>query len=336
MNNTKNKRNVFLLIFISFGVLYFTLKDNFNEVIDNIITINLWWFLLALLLMFGYWLFRSIAYKDIIDNFDPKYSIKRAFGLTMLTQFFNGVTPFASGGQPFIVYTLKKDGIDASKGTNVVVQDFIAYQIALILIGTIAVVYNYYFHIFNEVVLLKEIVTLGYIINVVVVISLFVLSFAKNMNKFFIKLIIKLLSRGKLIKYKENTLQKWDDRINSFHDGALLLFKDKWFFLRLISYNILALLSHYLIPLALLYGMGDYTSLLGHESIFTSAYIFLVASFIPIPGSTGGLEFAFIAFFSNFISGSVVGSVMLLWRFVTYYLGVLIGAIVFNIWKRRI
>lgn len=336
MNNTKNKRNVFLLIFISFGVLYFTLKDNFSEVIKNIITINIWWFLASLLLMFGYWLFRSIAYKDIIDNFDPKYSLKRALGLTMLTQFFNGVTPFASGGQPFVVYTLKKDGIDAGKGTNVVIQDFIAYQIALILIGTIAVVYNYYFHIFSEVVLLKEIVTIGYIINVVVVIGLFVFSFAKDLNKFFIKLIIKLLSRGRFVKYKEQTLQKWDDRINSFHDGALLLFKDKWFFLRLISYNILALLSHYLIPLVLLYGMGDYTSLLGHESIFTSAYIFLVASFIPIPGSTGGLEYAFIAFFSNFITGSVVGSVMLLWRFVTYYLGVLIGAIVFNIWKRRV
>jgi glycosyltransferase 2 family protein len=335
MNNNKNKRNVSLLLIISLGVLYFTLKDNFNEVIANIININIWWLLVAIFLVSGYWLFRAIAYKDLIDNFDPDYKFKRAMGLTMLTQFFNGITPFSSGGQPFVVYTLKKDGISASKGTNVVVQDFIAYQLALITIGTVAVIYNQIFHIFKEVPILKEVVTIGYLMNLAIMIGLFILSFAKDMNKYFVKLIIKILSRSKLIKYKEKALNTWDERINSFHDGALLLFKDRYFFIRLISYHIISLLCFYLVPLVLIYGMGDYTSINGHEAIFTSAYIYLVSSFIPVPGSTGGLEITFFAFFSNFIGGTMLGSVMLLWRFITYYLGVFIGAIVFYIWKRR-
>jgi glycosyltransferase 2 family protein len=335
MNNIKNKRNVLLLVIISLGVLYFTLKDNFNEVIDNIININIWWLLASLFLVFGYWLFRAIAYKDLIDNFDPDYNFKRAFGLTMLTQFFNGITPFSSGGQPFVIYTLKKDGINASNGTNIIVQDFIAYQTALIIIGTIAIVYNQIFHIFREIPFLKDVVTIGYLVNLSVMLGLFVFSFAKKMNKYFVNFLIKLLCKLRLVKYKDRALEIWDERINAFHNGALILSKDKTFFIRLVMYHIVSLVSFYLVPLTLIYGMGDYTSITGHEAIFTTAYIFLVGAFIPVPGSTGGLEFTFFAFFSNFITGTMLGSVMLLWRFLTYYLGVFIGTFVFYIWKRR-
>jgi uncharacterized membrane protein YbhN (UPF0104 family) len=61
----------------------------------------------------------------------------------------------------------------------------------------------------------------------------------------------------------------------------------------------------------------------------------LIGSFVPIPGATGGLEYAFTQFFGVFIIDPALTLIMLLWRTTTYYLGVIVGAILLNIRKKR-
>lgn len=330
-----NKFNIVILITLSFLVLYFSLKDDFAGIIQTIMDINFWWFLIGVILMFGYWFFRALAFHGLVLKFDKKYDFKRTFGLIMLTQFFNGVTPFATGGQPLVVYTLKKDGLKVSDSTNIVVQDFITYQIALITLGSLAILYNYLFNIFAEVQLLKEIVLVGFLINVAVVIGLFTVAFARKFNQMVVKYSIKIMSKLKIVKDKDKVIDRWEEKINNFHDGASILMKDKKHFAMNILLNATAMISLYLIPLAILFSMRDYYSINGLTAIVTSAYIMLVSAFIPSPGSAGGIEWAFIAFFSNFITGSVLNAMMILWRLLTYYMGLTIGAIVFNIWRKR-
>ena len=88
-------------------------------------------------------------------------------------------------------------------------------------------------------------------------------------------------------------------------------------------------------PLTILYSTGDYTSFNAFLAIITSAYVMLIGSFVPIPGGTGGLEYGFFAFYGNFLSGSRLTAIMLVWRTLTYYLGMIIGAIAVNIKKER-
>ena len=71
------------------------------------------------------------------------------------------------------------------------------------------------------------------------------------------------------------------------------------------------------------------------ESIIASAYIMMVGSFVPIPGGTGGLEYAFVVFYSNFIKGPVLNAIMLLWRFITYYFGMIVGAITLTLKRKK-
>ena len=77
--------------------------------------------------------------------------------------------------------------------------------------------------------------------------------------------------------------------------------------------------------------MNDFTSFNLFLSIVASAYVMLMGSFVPIPGGSGGLEYGFIAFFGNFLVGSKLTAIMLIWRFITYYLGMIVGAIAMNI-----
>ena len=74
--------------------------------------------------------------------------------------------------------------------------------------------------------------------------------------------------------------------------------------------------------------MGKTNGLNPGVAIITSAYIMIIGSFVPIPGATGGLEYGFVQFYGNFFTGSILSATMLVWRFITYYCGIIAGAII--------
>lgn len=332
INNMKKKiLNYVLLALVTALVLYFSLKDNYRKIISQILTMNIWYLLLAFILLIIFWLFRTYPMYSFCKKINKTFKYSDAFLLTLRTQFFNAVTPFATGGQPYQIYYIKKCGLNYAESTSVVLENFIVYQIALVLLGLISLFTNKIFHIFKNVLFLQKLIALGFIINTLVIVVMFIVAFSKSMNKKLINFQINLLSKLHLVKNREETLEKWDTNINNFHKSAKILLKNKKSFIINILCNLVALSSLYLIPLFILYAMGDFKSVQGLISIVTSAYIMIIGSFVPIPGATGGLEYGFLQFYGNFVSGSKLKALMLVWRFITYYFGMIIGAIALNI-----
>ena len=67
--------------------------------------------------------------------------------------------------------------------------------------------------------------------------------------------------------------------------------------------------------------------------LIASAYVMLIDSMMPTPGSTGGLEYGFMSFFSVFVKGAKLSALMIVWRMITYYFGLIMGSIVLGIDK---
>ena len=55
-----------------------------------------------------------------------------------------------------------------------------------------------------------------------------------------------------------------------------------------------------------------------------------MAAFVPIPGASGGIEYGFIKFFGNFMPVVILNSLLITWRFITYYLGMILGGFLFS------
>ena len=333
ISNMKKKLNFIVLAFITILVLYFSLKDNFNSIVSQILNMNVWYLIIAVILLFLFWIFRTYPMYSFCRKINKNFKYRNALLLTLRTQFFNAITPFATGGQPYQVFYLKQAGIDYASSTGVVLQNFIVYQIALVLLGLIALIVNNVFNIFNKVYLLQRLIALGFIINTLVIVVMFCVAFSKKMNKALIKLAINVLTKLHIVKNKEEKIKKWDESINRFYNSDKILFKDKKTFILNIVYNLIALSCLYLIPLFVLYSMGNFDAFDAGTAIVTSAYIMIIGSFVPIPGGTGGLEYGFVAFYGNFVSGSILSAMMLVWRFITYYFGMIVGAIALNIKK---
>ena len=323
--------NIILLIIFTGIVLYFSLKDNFSATVNQILTMDIKYLLIAILLLFIFWIFRSYPMYSFCKKINKDFKYKNSFQLTLRTQFFNAVTPFATGGQPYQIYYLKQCGINYAASTGVVIQNFIVYQIALVTLGLIALFCNKIFNIFHKVYILQKLIALGFIINTLVIVVMFAVAFDRKLNKKLINLGITILTKLHIVKNKEAQLKKWDESINNFHESAKRLLRDKTDFIGNIVYNFLALCCLYLIPFFVYLAMHKNGAINPGISIITSAYIMIIGSFVPIPGATGGLEYGFVQFYGNFFAGSVLSATMLVWRFITYYFGLIVGAIALNI-----
>lgn len=330
----KKVANVIVLALVTCLVLYFSLKDNFNTIINEIINVNIFWLVISFLLAISFWFFKAIATTRIANIFKKDYSIKQGMRLVLETNFFHAITPFAVGGQPYEIYSLKKSKLKITEATNVSIVNFIVYQIALVSLGIIAIVYNHHFVLLKENDLLKNLVVVGFLVNFIVIVALFLLTCTKKINKILMKFIIKVLNKIHLVKNKDEKIKQFNEYLNEFHQGAKILLQDKKLFIKLIFVHFIGLISSYLIPLTLAYAMGI-SSYTGIEAIVLSSYVMLIGAFVPIPGGTGGLEYGFMTFYGSFIKGSKLNAIMLLWRFITYYFAMILGAILLGIRKKE-
>lgn len=327
------KKNGIILLLITIVVLFFVIKDDFSEIVATMSKANLWFIAIGILFTISYWFFKSLALHNIVREYREKIKVRQIFKQITITQFFNGITPFASGGQPMQVYMLNKSGIKLAHSTNIIVQDFILYQMALITHGVIAVLLNYQFHFLQNNPLLRDLTILGFIINTLVGLGLLFVSFSKKFNSFVVNKVIVLFSKLKIVKNKEKTIDNWKRRLKEFNESAVILRQNKLLIFKGYLFNMLGLLCYYLTPLFVIHALG-YGDLVTVTAVYVCcAYVSIIGSFVPIPGGSGGIEYGFLQFFGNFITGSGLSAVLIVWRSITYYLAIIIGSITFNTFK---
>ncbi len=157
-----------------------------------------------------------------------------------------------------------------------------------------------------------------------------------RVNQKILNSLIRFLGKIHIIKNTDEVLNSTSKYLSDFHSGAKTLFRDKLNFVKLVCLQFASLCSLYLIPFfSYLKLQVILMNVMLFYAIITSAYVMLIGSFVPIPGGTGGLEYGFVTFYSNFFPNNLVTAVMLVWRFVTYYFGMILGGIILTFRKRK-
>lgn len=325
--------NLIIILIVLALVLYFSLKDNYDEIMSYISKMNIMWFIIAVVF---YLLFRGLigftSYQMAKLN-KAKISLKKMLQINYIIPFFHGVTPFAGGGQPMEIYFLHNEKISIDKSTNITLQNFIIYQTALVTICIFAVIYNQLFGLFPKDSFMKKLVILGFIINLLILIIGLFVSFSTKLVKYTVKKIIGFLSRLKIVKDKIETVHKFNEIINEYHENALILTKNKKRFIFYVILNVFAIAFNYLITFAVCMGMGLNINFL--NAIVMTTYVMMIGNFVPIPGGTGGIEYGFMFFFGYHITGGILTAIMLVWRFISYYLAMIIGGIALVFYRKK-
>lgn len=325
---------VITLILISVLIIFLVLKDNYNEIISVLKTTNNVYILFGFLIVLLGDLFKSLSITKIIKNEKKEYKFKDGFLLTLQTNFFNGITPFCLGGQPFQVYSLKKyNNVKYGEGTKIIFKDFYSYQIALVILSSLCLFVNNILNVvtFNSVI--KVLILIGYLLNLLIALFLIYLPYSKTNGKKIISFIINILSKIKIVKNKDIVLNDLNKYIIDFKENVKNTIKNKKLIIKCISFNLIKIVSLGITTYFCFKAVGSSVPVL--TCIILTIITITMASFVPIPGSSGGMEYGFITLFSLFVVNVKLSAVMLIWRSLTYYLLIIVGGFIFALKMRK-
>lgn len=328
-----------LIIVLTLGmVLYLSAKNgDMGEAWREMWSADGRWILAALGSWGVFMVFEAMGLHVFFRQQKVRVKYRHTFLVALIGVFYSSVTPAATGGQPMQVFALKKRGVPTGVSSSGLAVKFFCFQMALLSMGGILWVLN------PEVVRVcidqgKWVVITGYLLNGLSVVAVILLAINKNIVRGIITLAIKLGKLVRLVKDEARTASKADAAMNDFHASVDMLTHHpiQLFKLFIVScIQMLGLMSiAYCVYRAL--GMREYSYF---EILTLQFLLYIGASFTPLPGASGAQEGGFALFFGHvFPEVTRLTAALLLWRFFTYYLTLIVGMggiIVDSAWNIR-
>lgn len=298
---------------------------------------NIKYILLALAMPLIAILIEGLKYAILIRHKTGVWNIRLGIRTTIMGKYYDNITPLSSGGQPFQIFYLKKDGVPLGVATGLPFITFFLNQLALVILAITVMIYLSVHDLgsantaFNAIRIVAYIGTITSIIVPAAIIGVSIMpKFTKKVADFIVKIIYKL----KFVRHKEkyanilyNTLDDYQKSMSQYKKSGFVLFIC---FVLSFAYKF-ALLST---PYFILRGCGVTPN---YFEIFAKILILTVSvSFIPTPGNSGASELSFQALFNDTLATMGLGSVytfwsMLYWRVCVYFMFIFLGIIELSI-----
>lgn len=312
-------------------------KSDFKEIIATIKTTNLKYFMISVLVLLVYCFVQPLPLYILskANGCDVKFLDIMLLGTT--EHFFNGITPFSTGGQPFQVYAFNEIDVKPSTSTGVLMMNFIIYQFVLNVFCFITV-FIFYGKIQGALNNLKYLIIFGFSMNILVFAIFLSLATVKSVKKLFTKFLTWLCKFKFFKKFLETKIPAFEQYVEGAQAAFKQLFSMKLKFICCLVIKTFSLLIFYAIPYFIMIALGVD---LGINQLFfiisMTSFALTMVVWFPTPGGSGGIELAFKTLFASIagVTASVALSGMLLWRLLTYYLLMIIGFLAFLLFEKR-
>ncbi|MTV81998.1 lysylphosphatidylglycerol synthase transmembrane domain-containing protein [Secundilactobacillus folii] len=321
----RNKIALFLILLLGVSIFGYSLRDiKLNILIRDFTTIHLGWLLVAILCMLLYFGLEGMVVKVFVDERIGQYSFKSALRIPLIEQLFNGITPFSSGGQPAQLIAMLQSGIDGGRASSILLMKFIVYQAMIVINFLIALLIGFNYMV-SKMSYLSLFVVFGFVVHFGVIVGLFLVMFWPQFTKKLMRLVMIPVRWFTKKERVDEWVTKLDTKIDLFYAESVQLIGQWKLLLKVILVTFVQLMSYYLVPYFIMLSLG-YTQANVVMITCLHVLIVMVISIFPIPGGSGGAEYAFTVLFSSYITNSSkLVLAMLLWRILTYYFGIFAG-----------
>ncbi len=323
---------IFLPVFIGLGVVGYLFYDEFDATAFEKITFtwkSMLFIFCALLLMFG----RDFGYMLRLRILsEGSISWRKCFRIIMLWEFTSAVTPGAIGGTSLAILYINKEGTPIGKSTSIVmatsVLDELYFIIMFPLMWLLIPDGKLFFSESVSIDQLKYFALIGYFIKLAWVLFLSYGMFIKPYT--FKWILVKLFSLRILKRWQVSVAKAGDDIIESSQE---LKYKSWKFWLKSLATTFLSWTSRYWVVNVLFLAFFMVSD---HFLIFARQLVMWIMMLImPTPGGSGLSEMVFSKYLNDFIP--IAGFTVVLafmWRIITYYIYLIIGAIILPRWLR--
>lgn len=343
------KRSWFRILVVPVTILAFVLYIYFTEGWGTIVrvfkTLDYKWAVFAFLSFTVGLLLDQASLAFMRHHYQKRFSFLYVIHSHLLAQFYEMLTPGTFAFGPITqVNCMNKQGLPPSKGVAVMLVQQSCGMIGLSLFAVVSLLINIKYFLPRMVPILWVAFIIALLINFGTV---FVYMFVPRCDAFFIrflKWIINFLHKIKIIRKetrRDELLVKAEDQIVKLKNNMMSLDYSpfEWIVGVVIAllYRMATYSIQYFSALALGVDMsGKYLIVLAAQSVITN-----IAYAIPIPGSLGVTELAYLLVMAPVVGDSSATNFMMLFsRIVTYYYPLLLGACMLAfktpVWKRRL
>ena len=317
-----------LVIFLTIGIVIYlgAASGEIGNAWNALISSDLRWIGIALICYGVYLIFESMG----VHVFFRQQGFKPKFGSSMLVSviglFYSSVTPAATGGQPMQVFAFKKRGIPSGVSSSALTVKFFCFQMALL--GTGALMWILNPHIVSECFraypTARVMVITGFVLNGFTVAAVLLLAINKNIVRAIITFIIFLGRKLRIVKDPAGTASRMDATMADFHASVDMITHHPGKLLVLLMISVIQVLG----LMSISYCVYRAFRLNSHsygDVVVLQFLLYIGASYTPLPGASGAQEGGFAWMFGRVFPGNVLFGALLLWRFLTYYLSLLVG-----------
>lgn len=323
--NKKHLWGVLIVLAISAFVLYTDLKSTpLSEILGTAHDLNIW----VLIMVFGLMLLSYVCEAEILATLahrkdEPKRSAWSFLRIPIIQALFNAITPMSTGGQPSQLAAMIQMGMEVGRSTSILLMKFIIYQIVVFFAYVFTIIFGFH-TVMTKFAGLAVFIAIGFLIHISSIIFLLAIMFAyrftKRATNWVMDLLGKFMKKERVENWRKATLEK----IDTFYAESQKLKKEKNKLVIASVLTILQLLFFYSIPFMVLTALNVPCSWSSVTQM--NIMIIMFMAIIPIPGASGGAEYSFQTLFSTFISshGALILA-MFVWRFATYFFGMILG-----------
>ena len=331
-------RRIIIPILLGLGVATFLLIRNFDReafIGINWVAQSYFFLFMALLMMVA----RDLGYMYRLRVLtDGQISWRRSFDVIMLWEFASAITPSIIGGSAIALYIVNKEGVSMGRTTAIVLitafLDELFYilmvPLMILVVGTHALFTTEGEYVFlNTRFGTQGIFIIGYLF-ILVLTTIIIYGVFVN-PRGFKKILLTIFKLPFLRKWRVKAAETGNEIIITSREmkGKPFIFWLKAFGGTFVSWTGRFLVVNFLI-MAFVSG-GDQLLIYARQLVM---WVILLIS--PTPGGSGVAEFVFSGFLGEFIPQGLTPALGLLWRTISYYPYLFIGAIILPHWLRRV
>lgn len=336
---------IFIPIGIGLLIVVFLLFRDFQGQKEALSKINwTWtstmWFAVACIMV----ALRDVGYMIRIRILtDNHLSFRQAFDVIMLWEFASAITPSIVGGSGAAIFIVNQEKVPLGRSTAVVMitafLDELFYVVTVPLILLIVGLSNLFpvalqREIFGVTLGAREIFIVGYVFILILITIIYLAIFrfpggTKN-------ILIRIFSIPFLKKWRTGAVETGNDLIVT---SAELKGKPFSFWLKAFVATFLSWTARFWVVNFLILSFSLTSLTLGdHFLIYARQLVMWVILLIsPTPGGSGVAEVAFSGFLQEFIMPAGIAiSLGIIWRIMSYYPYLLMGAIILPRWIQRV
>ena len=261
-----------------------------------------------------------IVFYSLTAKLKVKNNLLTCINVSFFGRYYDRVTPWAMGGEPFQIAYLCKHGHSVGNSGAVTMSRhiirFFTVAVAVILILCISQVST------NIYVMLAAIISvLG---GLVVPTFMLICAFKPKVGQKITDGVIKLLVKIKLVKDPDKIKNKVNKNLEEFLGGIKYLSANKYLIVIIGLCSLVEMFAYNSVPFFTMKALGVEGVTYWHTLVLC-LFVNYASSFAPTPGGAGIAELSFYAIFASYVGDGLLFWAVLFWRISVFYIPVFIG-----------